>query len=95
MTKKQQLEQVIKNAQVEISDINRDDKAQKLVDNVIILDTQSATVKSENGGKVYNIDYSLQTCNCPDHTFRNTRCKHIRAINIFLTEMIENEQCHY
>lgn len=89
MTKKQQLEKVIKNAQVEISDINRDEKAEKLVDHVIILSPQSAMVYSENGGKIYEIDYMLQTCNCPDHVYRGTRCKHIRAVNIILAEMME------
>jgi len=89
MTKKQQLEQVIKNAQVEISDINRDEKAQELVDHVIILGPYSATVQSENGGKIYEIDYKLQTCTCPDHVYRGTRCKHIRAVNIILAEMME------
>ena len=89
MTKKQQLEQVIKNAQVEISDINRDEKAHELVDHVIILSPQSATVQSENGGKIYEVDYMLQTCECPDHIFRNTRCKHIRAVNIILAELME------
>ncbi len=87
MTKKQQLEQVIKNAQVEISDINRNEKAQELVNHVIILGPQSATVQSENGGKSYEVDYMLQTCTCPDHVFRGTRCKHIRAVNIILAEM--------
>ncbi len=95
MTKKQQLEKVIKNAQVEISDINRDEKAEKLVDHVIILGPQSATVFSENGGKVYNIDYILQTCDCPDHTFRGVTCKHIRAVNILLFEMMEINECRY
>lgn len=84
---KKQLEQVIRNAQTEISDIDRDDKAQKLVDNVIILDSRFAKVQS--GIKVYDIDYMLQTCSCPDHIFRGTRCKHIRAVNIILTEMME------
>ncbi len=92
MTKKQQLEQVIKNAQVEISDIKRDEKAQRLVDGVIILDAQLATVQSEGGSQIYNVNYILQTCDCPDHVFRNVRCGHVRAVNIVLAEMMEITQ---
>jgi len=90
--RKQKLEQVIKDAKSEISDINRDEKAEILVDNVIILDSRYAKVFSEDGSKTYNIDYILQTCDCKDEYFRGRKCKHIRAVSIVWYQMDESYQ---
>jgi hypothetical protein len=89
MNTKQQLEQIISEAKSEISEISRDEKAQELVDSVSIFDRHTATVQS-GPNKVYSIDIKKQTCECPDHKFRGTKCKHIRAVNIFIAEMMEN-----
>ena len=86
-TRKQELEQTLKDVKSEISDINRDEKAKELTDNVIILDHTFAKVVSKNGAKTYNVNYILQTCNCEDETYRQRKCKHIRAVNIVLVEM--------
>lgn len=36
-------------------------------------------VKSASG-EHYHVDPDEETCDCPDHTYRDTRCKHIRAV---------------
>ena len=33
-------------------------------------------------GEVYHVDLDDETCDCPDHTYRDTRCKHIRAVEL-------------
>lgn len=91
MTTKQQLEQVIKEAKAELSDVNRTDKAKELVDSVNIFDKHTATVQAGEN-KIYTIEIQKQTCDCPDHQYRGKKCKHIRAVNMFLAELMENAE---
>ncbi|MDJ1432683.1 SWIM zinc finger family protein [Halostagnicola sp. A-GB9-2] len=41
-------------------------------------------VESESGN-TYLIDLEAGRCTCPDHVFRNVRCKHIRRVAIEIT----------
>lgn len=91
MTTKQQLEQTIKIAKEGLSEIARDDKAKELVDSVSIFDKHTATVQAGEN-KTYTIEIQKQTCDCPDHQYRGKKCKHIRAVNMFLAELLETEE---
>jgi len=91
MKTKQQLEQVISEAKVELSEIARDEKAEALVDGVSIFDRHTATVQAGED-KVYEVHIQKQTCECPDHQFRGSRCKHIRAVNLFLAELMVGQE---
>ncbi len=37
-------------------------------------------------GSTYLIDLPAGRCTCPDHVFRNARCKHVRRVAIEITE---------
>lgn len=91
MKSKQQLEQVIAEAKVELSEIARSEKAQELVDGVSIFDKSTATVQAGEN-KVYTVEIQKQTCECPDHQYRGTVCKHIRAVNMFLADLLETQE---
>jgi len=38
------------------------------------------TVVGENGGGEYQVDARKDRCTCPDHTYREVQCKHIRRV---------------
>lgn len=42
-------------------------------------------IRTENGS-TYLVDLSSRRCSCPDHTFRDVRCKHLRRVAIEITE---------
>ena len=68
----------------------RDAKSLRLVSSVIILNHTLATVHSETEeNETYEVDYKKQTCECPDHTFRDVKCGHIRAVNVFLFQLAQ------
>ncbi|GGN11690.1 SWIM zinc finger family protein [Halarchaeum nitratireducens] len=37
------------------------------------------------GGTAYTVDLDVGTCDCPDHTYRGRRCKHLRRVAIDVT----------
>lgn len=37
-------------------------------------------------GETYTVDIDSCRCTCPDHMFRNARCKHLRRVAIEITE---------
>jgi hypothetical protein len=39
-------------------------------------------VPSCTGSATYRVDYSTETCSCPDHEIRGETCKHILAVGI-------------
>ncbi len=39
-------------------------------------------VPSCTGSGAYRVDYSLETCGCPDHARRRENCKHILAVGV-------------
>ena len=39
-----------------------------------------------DGGDTYLIDLTAGRCTCPDHVFRDVRCKHLRRVAIEITE---------
>ncbi len=65
----------------------RDVKAKALVQGVIILNAQTASVQS--GEKIYTVNFVKQTDDCPDHIFRHNKCKHIRAVNLLIAQIKE------
>jgi len=38
------------------------------------------------GGAAYTVDLPAGSCTCPDHTYRGSRCKHLRRVAIDVTE---------
>jgi len=77
--KKEQAQIQIAKLQSNISDIDREEKSYELMDNVEILTSTTALVKSQSGKKYYTVNG--QTCECPDHKYRLKICKHIQAVN--------------
>ena len=61
--------------------IPRVEKAFKLIEDnkVVLLETYKAVV---HGSKPYHVNYSLETCECEDHTLGNYKCKHIWAAQL-------------
>ncbi len=39
-----------------------------------------------SSGYTYLVDMDAARCTCPDHVFRNVRCKHVRRVAIEITE---------
>lgn len=39
-----------------------------------------------DSGETYLVDVEAGRCTCPDHVFRNVRCKHLRRVAIEITE---------
>lgn len=65
--------------------ISRKDNALLLSKYVTItIPNQSATVQSQSNDKIYHINMAEQTCECPDFTYRNTYCKHLQAVDLYL-----------
>lgn len=75
---KEQIQKIIEDNQKLVSDLERDEKAFDLLYGVEIVDNELAIVTS--GQKEYHVKYMAKTCTCPDHKFRGTVCKHIRAV---------------
>lgn len=75
---KEQIEKIIADQKNLLSDVERDEKAYNLLYGVDIIDSELAIVTS--GKKEYRVDYMKKSCTCPDHKFRGTVCKHIRAV---------------
>ena len=42
----------------------------------------NAQVHSPRSGNTYTVDIGEENCDCPDHTHRQTRCRHIEAVSI-------------
>lgn len=78
LLKGQQIEKTIQEQVALLSENKRDQKAYNLLEGVKIIDTELAIVTS--GKKEYHVNYKTKTCTCPDHKFRGTVCKHIRAV---------------
>ena len=47
--------------------------------NVVLLKHGYAVVHSMDGKNMYHVNYLDETCECPDHQFRQIRCAHILA----------------
>lgn len=56
------------------------EKAFQMLDDVVMISTTEAIVKSQNSDKKYKVNCEKRTCECPDHQFRGVECKHIRAV---------------
>ena len=54
----------------------------KMGDQVTRLDAQVYLVKSQSGNKDYEVTFNGRkwNCKCPDHIYRNVKCKHIFAV---------------
>jgi putative transposase len=55
-------------------------------DQVQRIDPQTYRVKSQNGGGTYSVvkEGSQWECSCPDHIYRDAKCKHIWAVEFSL-----------
>jgi len=58
----------------------------ELGDQIKLLDDHSYTVKSQSGNGDYHVrsTESGWICSCPDHVYRNIKCKHIWAVELSL-----------
>ena len=73
-------------AKLEISNIQREQKALELVGNVSVLNSHLALVLSQSKKASYKVDYVNNTCECPDHKYRGVQCKHIQAVKQVIME---------
>ena len=50
-------------------------------------------VPSQSGAGYYMVESNGfgAECNCPDHELRNSKCKHIWAVEFIVTKQIDNE----
>ncbi len=64
----------------------REEKGKQIVaqDHIFQVTTTSFVVKSQSSSRFYNVEKTPigWKCNCPDHEFRGSRCKHIWAAQI-------------
>lgn len=72
----------LQSAKLTVSNIEREQKALNL--EVTIIDDKVALVKSQSKKAYYTVNYTLKTCECPDHKYRGVTCKHIIAVLNFL-----------
>jgi putative transposase len=61
-------------------------KAIAQVNGVVRIDANSYRVASQSGSGEYNVAFTASSwkCNCPDHFYRNVKCKHIWAVEFSL-----------
>lgn len=53
----------------------------KIMDKVTkVSDMHYLVESSKDSNKYYTVDLRLNECNCPDFTYRNIKCKHLRAV---------------
>ncbi len=50
-------------------------------------------VPSCTGSGAYRVDYSLETCDCPDHARRRENCKHILAVGVHVAKRRRPRPC--
>ncbi len=50
-------------------------------------------VPSCSGSGAYRVDYSLETCHCPDFCHRRENCKHILAVGIHVAKRRRPRPC--
>ena len=64
--------------------LNRMDRGYIIPQNVRKINSQLYTVKSETSDKQYIVNRvnGALACECPDHTYRHVKCKHIYAVEI-------------
>lgn len=64
--------------------IPRYEEAFKLIEAgcVVLLKHGYSVVHSLDGKNMYHVNYLDETCECPDHQYRQVRCKHILASQI-------------
>ncbi len=70
--------------------IPRIEKALEIIDDIILLEYPKA-VYNDDDKKIYHVDYVEETCECPDHEYRQVKCKHIWATQLKLKK-VELEQ---
>jgi transposase-like protein len=65
----------------------------KLLNQIQRFDENHYVVKSQTSDGAYNVDRNQGewTCNCPDHLYRNAKCKHIHAVE-FSTQIRKEVQ---
>ena len=68
--------------------IPRLEKAFKLIEDgqVVLMETYKAVV---HGSRPYHVNYSLETCECDDHEYRELKCKHIWAAQLLRKHTLE------
>lgn len=74
--------------------IPRLDKAYQILDKIVLTSDTTATCPSSKDPMIlYHINFSDNTCECPDNQIRQSICKHIRGAKIKdamrKTEMVE------
>jgi hypothetical protein len=60
--------------------VPRVEKALELLNDITVLSDAKAVYSNDD--KIYHIDYVEETCECPDHVYREVKCKHIWAVQI-------------
>ncbi len=70
------------------ADRNLDDRSRRArLEPMSVLPLGDSLYEIESGaGHTYLVDMDAARCTCPDHVFRDARCKHIRRIAIEITE---------
>lgn len=79
------LEEKRNNLQLEIYDLERQERGEILAESVEIVSDCIAIVPSASRKKFYRVNYITKKCPCEDHTFRNWICMHLYAVNHKLT----------
>ncbi len=73
--------------------LERGKRAEGIVEAGLVSDAGNGIyhVTSSTSGEIYEVDLINETCTCPDHTYRETLCKHIQAAAIFSALAAEAE----
>lgn len=69
--------------------IPRLEKAFQMMDNVQIIDSKRALVKSQNSSQIYEVSMEHSTCTCPDYVYRGLKCKHQRVVSLYQQKIAE------
>ena len=66
--------------------IPRIEKALEIIDGITVLSDSHATY-TDSDKKIYHINYKDEICECPDHVYRQVKCKHIWATQLKLKKI--------
>ena len=63
------------------------EKAYEILDKITITSESKSMYVDDK--KIYHIDYVEEICECPDHVYRQLKCKHVWASQIKLKKVVE------
>src|SRR5215475_12030336 len=73
--------------------VNREEKRNLIVQTsgaISMINESNYSVRSATGHNVYNVTISQSgwICSCPDHVYRDVKCKHVYAVEFYRSQSV-------